>query len=85
MGLDNGYEENYGNIFFLQLFGMTCKLPVPALNKLKTCDPSRIDYSTFLTLFLTTSFIVSNWWPISEWIRSKISAAAIQRGRSCYF
>ena len=29
-------------------------------------DPSRFDYSTFVILFLTSYFVVSKWWTISE-------------------
>ena len=33
---------------------------------IQTCNPSRFDYSTFVILFLTSYFVVSKWWPISE-------------------
>ena len=34
--------------------------------RIQTCDPSRFDYSTFVILLLTSYFIASKWWPISE-------------------
>ena len=34
---------------------------------IQTCYLSRFDYSTFVVLFLTSYFIISNWWPIREW------------------
>ena len=34
---------------------------------IQTCDPSRFDYSAFVILFLTSYFVVSKWWPITEW------------------
>ena len=33
---------------------------------IQTYDPSRFDYSTFVILFLTSYFVVSKWWTISE-------------------
>ena len=33
---------------------------------IQTRDPSRFDYSTFVNLVLTSYFVVSKWWPISE-------------------
>ena len=53
MGLDNGYEEKkYGNIFFLQLFGMTCKLLV-ALNK----DIRSVAYRLFNLHYFLSHFV----------------------------
>ena len=37
---------------------------------IQTCYLSRFDYSTFVVLFLTSYFIVSNWWPIRKWNKS---------------
>ena len=54
-------------VFFLQLFGMACKLPV-ALN-------TGMRSLAFRLLFLTSYFIVSKWWPISEWNKSYFFAA----------
>ena len=31
-----------------------------------TCDPPRFDYLTIIILFLSSYFIVSKWWPLSE-------------------
>ena len=59
-------------IFFLQLFGMASKLPVALI---QTCDPSRFDYSALVILFITSYFIVSKWWPITEWNKSYLFSA----------
>ena len=40
---------------------------------IQTYDPSRFDYSTFVMLFLTSYFVVSKWWPISESNKSYFS------------
>ena len=65
---------------------MACKLPM-ALNTDMRSIAFR--YWTFIILFLTSYYIVSKWWPTSEWkkkelsfFRSQISVAAGQRGRS---
>ena len=34
--------------------------------RLQTYDLSRFNYSTFVILFLTSYFIVSKWWPMTE-------------------
>ena len=41
---------------------------------IQTCYLSRFDYSTFVVLFLTSYFIISNWWPIREWNKYFFSA-----------
>ena len=66
IGIDNGQEEKkYGNIylFYSCLEWRTNHLWL----WIKTCDPSCFDYSTFIILSLTSYFIVSKWWPITEW------------------
>ena len=37
---------------------------------MQTCDLLRFNYSTIIILFLTSYFIVSKWWPISQWNKS---------------
>ena len=68
IGLDNGWEEKIiGLCIFLQLFGMACKLPVALNTDMRSL--------AFRLLFLTSYFIVSKWWPISEWSKSYFFAA----------
>ena len=57
-------KKIWEHISFLQLFGMAYKSPV-ALNKDMRSVAFR--YSTFIILSLTSYFIVSKWWPITEW------------------
>ena len=42
---------------------------------IQTCDPSRFDYSALVILFITSYFIVSKWWPITEWNKSYLFSA----------
>ena len=64
---------------------MACKLPM-ALNTDMRSIAFR--YSTFIILFLTSYYIVSKWWPTSEWKKKTLFffarkiVAAGQRGRS---
>ena len=51
-------------IFFLQLFGMACKLPV-ALN-----IDMRSAALALVILFLISYFVFFKWWPITEWNKS---------------
>ena len=68
IGLDNGWEEKIiGLCIFLQLFGMACKLPVALNTDMRSL--------AFRLSFLTSYFIVSKWWPISEWNKSYFFAA----------
>ena len=55
--------KNYGNIFFCSCLKWRAKY---LWLRIQTCDPSRFDYSTFVILLLTSYFIASKWWPISE-------------------
>ena len=60
--------NNYGNIYVFY----SC-LEWRANNlwlRIQTGDPSRFDNSTFIILFLTSYFIVSKWWPMTEWNKS---------------
>ena len=50
---------------FLQLFGMVCKLPV-ALN----ADMRFVAFQLFNHHYFISYFIVSKWWPISQWNKS---------------
>ena len=64
---------------------MACKLPMALNTDMRSIE---FRYSIFIILFLTSYYIVSKWWPTSEWrkklslFRSQISVAAGQRGRS---
>ena len=51
---------------------MASKLPVALI---QICDPLRFDYSALVILFITLYFIVSKWWPITEWNISYLFSA----------
>ena len=61
---------------FLQLFGMVCKLPV-ALN----ADMRFVAFQLFNHHYFISYFIVSKWWPISQWNKSYFFSASKFRQR----